>query len=577
LGAEILGDDAKEEHDGFISEVLQPGTEVELAVSSDAHDGAWRISRAVSGGDSVVVGPGGSQTDLKPTDLLGRVEVFGQHEVAELARLPARRSRLLDRFIPTTPPPVKSRDSLSGALAENRTSLLKLHKDRASLDRQLERLPIVEARLETYRKAGVKKKLEREAGYRQEKPLLDQAVEMVDDFESELGQIEQIDASFLDEEAIDELPSKIDLTEIRKALKKLDGVITTSFEGIHDAIDLARQEVEAAINSREGRRTKEKGKYLAKLRDLQAENIDGEQYLQLEQELAELQRKKKKLNPLMKKTTELSDAREKLLDEWYGLQDREHELLKTAAKRVSKALSPTVRVIAALRGERSELVRFLRFQIKGQLNHIEKAVRAAEEMSPREFAEACRQGPDALKQYLGIEGKQVENTAQLRAADLMELEEIWLEPTTSIELRVGESADGKPIWRGLDHLSTGQKATAILLVLLLDSPASAPLVVDQPEDDLDNAFIADDVVPRLRADKHSRQFLLSTHNPNIPVLGDAEQVIRLTADGEAGAGGHAFVDDGHIGSLDQPAIRVVLEALEGGRKAFERRRRRYGY
>jgi predicted ATPase len=129
----------------------------------------------------------------------------------------------------------------------------------------------------------------------------------------------------------------------------------------------------------------------------------------------------------------------------------------------------------------------------------------------------------------------------------------------------------------LDHLSTGQKATAILLVLLLDSPASAPLVVDQPEDDLDNAFIADDVVPRLRADKHSRQFLLSTHNPNIPVLGDAEQVIRLTADGEAGAGGHAFVDDGHIGSLDQPAIRVVLEALEGGRKAFERRRRRYGY
>ncbi len=90
----------------------------------------------------------------------------------------------------------------------------------------------------------------------------------------------------------------------------------------------------------------------------------------------------------------------------------------------------------------------------------------------------------------------MENTAQLATADLMELEEIWLEPTTSVELRVGETADSKPIWRGLDHLSTGQKATAILLILLLDSTACAPLVVDQPEDDLDNAFIADDVVPR---------------------------------------------------------------------------------
>ncbi len=294
----------------------------------------------------------------------------------------ARRSRLLDRFIPATPPPAKSRDSLGRELAENRTHLLKLQQDRALLDKQLERLPIVEARLEAYRTAGVKKKLKREAGYRREKPLLDQAVELVDSLESELDRIEQVDVSFLNDEAIEELPSKTDLTAIREALKKLDGGVTTGVEGIGEAIDVARREVKSAIGTRDRRHTKEKDEYLAKLRGLQAESIDGEQYLELEQELAELQREGKKLNPILKKATELNEAREKLLDEWCGLQEREYERLKTAAKHVSQALSPTVRVVPALRGERSELMRFLRSQISGQLNNVEKAVWAAEGMSP---------------------------------------------------------------------------------------------------------------------------------------------------------------------------------------------------
>ena len=114
-------------------------------------------------------------------------------------------------------------------------------------------------------------------------------------------------------------------------------------------------------------------------------------------------------------------------------------------------------------------------------------------------------------------------------------------------------------------------------MLLLADDDSAPLVIDQPEDDLDNAFIADDIVPRLRSEKQRRQFILSTHNPNIPVLGDAEQIIRLSAEGEAVDGGRATVLPEHKGSLDRSSVREVLEGLEGGKEAFERRRRRYGY
>lgn len=105
----------------------------------------------------------------------------------------------------------------------------------------------------------------------------------------------------------------------------------------------------------------------------------------------------------------------------------------------------------------------------------------------------------------------------------LEIEECEIPPVAVLELNVG--SDQAQSWKELDELSTGQKATAVLLLLLLE--ADAPLIVDQPEDDLDNRFIADCVVPAIREEKHKRQFIFSTHNANIPVLGDAEQIVGL--------------------------------------------------
>ena len=156
----------------------------------------------------------------------------------------------------------------------------------------------------------------------------------------------------------------------------------------------------------------------------------------------------------------------------------------------------------------------------------------------------------------------------------MQIEELDLPASTQIELNV--AADGTaPIWQELGALSTGQKATAVLLLLLLES--RAPLVVDQPEDDLDNRFITEGVVPKMREGKRRRQFLFTTHNANIPVLGDAELIVGLTAAGEA-AEGKAVTSANRMGSIDIDEVReFVEEVLEGGREAFEMRRLKYGF
>lgn len=125
--------------------------------------------------------------------------------------------------------------------------------------------------------------------------------------------------------------------------------------------------------------------------------------------------------------------------------------------------------------------------------------------------------------------------------------------------------------KDMDSLSKGQRATALLLLLL--GASTAPLVIDQPEDDLDNRFIYDGVVANLRKLKGVRQIIASTHNANVPVLGDAELIISLEGDGQ-----HGKPAKNGIGSLDDASIRAQTEnILEGGPAAFNARNHLYGF
>jgi len=146
---------------------------------------------------------------------------------------------------------------------------------------------------------------------------------------------------------------------------------------------------------------------------------------------------------------------------------------------------------------------------------------------------------------------------------LLELQAFELTDQPHIELVVS----GKP--RNIFDLSIGQKCTAILTLLLVKS--DIPLIVDQPEDSLDNKFIYEEVVKLLRQEKEKRQFIIATHNANIPVLGDAELILALEAEEERGwVEQHDAIDNLDV----QEAVKKVLE---GGKEAFERRREKYGF
>ncbi len=138
--------------------------------------------------------------------------------------------------------------------------------------------------------------------------------------------------------------------------------------------------------------------------------------------------------------------------------------------------------------------------------------------------------------------------------------------------RMGKKADGTDNYIPFNTASPGQQATCLLRTLLAQS--GAPLLIDQPEEDLDNEQIHV-LSARISETKHNRQLLFVSHNANIVVNGDAELVAcfayRDPSDNTRGK-----IDP--VGSIDcSPVRETITTVMEGGREAFELRKNKYGF
>ena len=180
--------------------------------------------------------------------------------------------------------------------------------------------------------------------------------------------------------------------------------------------------------------------------------------------------------------------------------------------------------------------------------------------------ERVRLGMDAFLQE--IKDRNVESFLRGSVSHKMLLE--WVFDDSQIQLNYGLRYNGTE----LEKLSPGTKGIVLLILYLaMDIDDSRPLVVDQPEENLDSESVYSLLSRYFRSAKQRRQVIVITHNPNLVVNTDAEQVIVATADRQQGAFPNFSYQSG---SLENPSIRSrVCSILEGGEKAFLQRERRY--
>ena len=145
----------------------------------------------------------------------------------------------------------------------------------------------------------------------------------------------------------------------------------------------------------------------------------------------------------------------------------------------------------------------------------------------------------------------------------------------------------------IDEMSPGKKALVLLKLLISLAESKSPILIDQPEDDLDNKSISDDLITFIKKKKIERQIIVVTHNANVVVSGDAEQVIVANQRGNTTPNNKfrfeyrtgsieddlpVYDDSGTIidGILNAQGIQQhICDILEGGEKAFAKRKNKY--
>lgn len=507
-------------------------------------------------------------------------KVLGQGELVEIARSIQSQLELIDDFIVIDDLKDKEKRIIR-QLNDNAKAIGELSEARTTLEDRQGDLLLVTDKLRKLDSSGIAQILEEQQLWENEKIAFEKLITVLSSYHDSLSMIHSSTDANL-QIPVFNIHSYGEKDLLKQAINRLGNLY-------------------AAILELQRRERNEVNKYLAEIKDIfiawdkkyasksdefgkkQQELVeqgvsieDIQRYQQLRLEKASLEMEISDLKQKVNLYDRAVSDRKHLIDELKKVRLEKHQRRSEFARKVDDQLEGFIKLEIELEGNYSAYLEFLMDHRSGS---------RIEENYLRNVAEKVH--PFILSSYLSEDGNSQQELARLAEipdttaqrlishykAHKFGIETVSLEDQPNIKLRV---KPGTTNYRTLRNLSVGQKCTAVLSLLLLNS--TVPLVIDQPEDNLDNSFIVEAVVNRICSSKKTRQLILATHNANFPVLGDAELVLVMHSDGTKGftAKNEDGMENGR-GNIDNQSIKLYIEnLLEGGHKALERRMHKYG-
>jgi chromosome segregation protein len=534
---------------GLVVRMLSPAGKV-VVEAVDEFGREVRVERERTGQPSVYV-DGIYRENVSPKSVLKEIQYFGQKDLS--ARSEAFDENFLDQLLADRldPKPQEEATLIEGVrqAAKQLKETLEATEKIAALQKEKNEL---ELQLQVFTDKGVDKKLAEMTlfdGDRQAIVSWQQALKELGTNLKEAADWDEADAAF----------------PVLKS-KRTEG-IAADLTGAKAKSDEAKASAQSALQTMREAYTAV-GEALQKLAPVQDE---------MKQEVAELQKtlnephldltlfrtKKNRFDQLVKllaagaqrsKTEQnardlLGAAVNKLHDFWRErFTEREAEV-----RRLEGELPEEIRLKTDFKGKRRAFGEFLRSKFRGS------GLQAA---SYETLEEAFIDGRELYQSRSELVAKGLSENASIRVQSIL-LDHLadFLSYRTPDETVV--LFHQKP----LGEYSLGQRATVILHILM-HLQRYPVILIDQPEDDLDNETLYSHFIKQLVDRKDLTQFVFATHNPNIPVLGDAEQAIVCRKEGEKFSFDHGSIDDKEIQQR-------IVTVMEGGEDAFRRRKEIY--
>jgi len=265
-----------------------------------------------------------------------------------------------------------------------------------------------------------------------------------------------------------------------------------------------------------------------------------------------------------KKISALIKKRDELLDRLDESRISKFSWRSHVCDTINKSLGPKIRVKIEQSSQIDQYISLLSEALRGSgLKYNEVAKTIGSLVSPRELAELVQnRNHEQLSKITGIsKDRAIKLLTHLLEVGVGDLLICPVEDSVNFQLLDGST------YKDLSNLSTGQRCTVVLPIVL--EHTNQIIIVDQPEDHIDNAFIAETLIRSIRKRSDKSQIIFTTHNANIPVLGLADRVIQMESDGRRG-----YVQlEKQLNHHD--SIHAISSLMEGGKIAFEHRARFY--
>jgi energy-coupling factor transporter ATP-binding protein EcfA2 len=357
-------------------------------------------------------------------------------------------------------------------------------------------------------------------------------------------------------------------------LRPYDELLATAFETVEEHVSAISGQIREArgtlAQARESLSHAHSGhaSELARLTAInQAASEQARARATLEQQLARLHALEEQRSELNVELETLLDERKALKTKHILMRDQISSIREEVASELQREAGKRVRIRIMRNADHLTYQQMLVDGLRGaRVRNHEEIIATLMQLRPEQLAQLIQtndvDGFEELTSF-GSERSRKILDAFREIVDPLALEVIAIEDRVGIELNV--SSAGKANFKDASDLSRGQKCTALLPILL--ARRDSPLIIDQPEDNLDNHFIFETVVNAVQRLKKRRQMIFITHNANIPVLAEADLVLVMNSDGRIGV-----VEKS--GTVDE-CREQIIELLEGGRKAFELRSKRY--
>ena len=537
----------KEYKESLVKNVFGSGGKATLNII-DKHGKRYSVSR-IFGERINVLDENGNDLNINPISLFDGVQYFGQKDLSSSAD---HENGLLEKLISGRIGQPSNLDSCVNELIRTVERLLDVSKIPQQMTEVTTQQTELEHKLSIFQEKGVADKLKKQSGYATDTTKLDAVKNRIDAILRDIRNA--FSKNSVASNALDGYSSDFnkDIFENVSAALSLVDVQLTQIGSCIAEIEKQQSGIEDIISRLKARTDSLADEFAEIKREIKDETLDVDSFVKMTAGLQKIKEKLKQLSEEASSKSKIEASFTKATRERNDALLTTYNAYKAETERINQNQTE-LRIEITFKGDREGFKSQLKNDFKGT------------GISDTKYQAIC----DAFTDYTAIiedwiicDGKKLKSI--ITSGEYVKMEDkLRNQYEELLSRQVENKVDIYYHGKLLRQHSIGQRASALILFILTQDDNDI-ILIDQPEDDLDNKVIYDEVITAIAQKKPYIQFIFATHNANIPVLGDSERVLVVEFQ-------ETKIDVAQ-GNIDLASThKQIVDIMEGGKEAFKKR------